>query len=395
MRLRGLHSGTHRCPETLRVLGLLGLCVIVPSMAPDVWRPDIVVAVDFGMTCTGMIPVMCTGPPTDDSVSSTGVAWSAAPEWADPKTIMTWPGKPSYMMHSKVDTSVSYATGTQTLRNWGFECNEDDESVEVEKLFKLFLDPRYVDMSGYAPAFHEAQQWYRDFMGCLYHCIVGYLRDRIAHFQSKKIEFVFSVPTTWKDPATIADIERFIRSSGYGKQANQKVVISLTEAEAAAVYASKQQMLKGDVFLVCDAGGGTTDLNVLKVTSAARGKTELEPLHFNEGEAIGSTLIDHKAERIILDRLKLIRADLHGVDLESLARRMIQDRFMSYKCSFGSGVMSVPKLPLPIPDIAPGQDFPHAGIENSNLVMRRCVSSITLTSVFLMRSQWGATAAFR
>ncbi|KAK5690909.1 hypothetical protein LTR97_012072 [Elasticomyces elasticus] len=127
----------------------------------------------------------------------------------------------------------------------------------------------------------------------------------------------------------------------------------------------------GDVFLVCDAGGGTTDLNVLKVTSASRGKTELEPLHCNEGEAIGSTLIDHKAERLILDRLRRVEAELPTTDLESLARRMIQDRFMSYKCSFGSGIMNVPKLPLPIPDLAAGQDFPIAGIENSSVILTR------------------------
>lgn len=219
-------------------------------------------------------------------------------------------------------------------------------------------------------------------MSCLYHCIMGFLRDRMAHFQSKKIEFAFSVPTTWKDPAMIADIDRLIRGAGYGQQPNQKVVISLTEAEAAAVYASKQQMQKGDVFLVADAGGGTTDLNVLKVTSSARGRTELQPLHFNEGEAIGSTLIDHKAERMVLDRLKLIRADIQGGDLDSMARRMIQDRFMSYKCSFGSGVMNVPKLPLPIPDIALGQDFPHAGVENSNMVLKRFAHPAALPVTF-------------
>ncbi|KAK4542172.1 hypothetical protein LTR36_007019 [Oleoguttula mirabilis] len=318
-------------------------------MAPDIWRPDIVVGIDFGMTCTG-------------------VAWSAAPEWTDPKTIMNWPGKASYETRNKVDTAVSYGADTQVLHSWGFECDEDDDTVEVNKVFKLFLDPSFVDTSGCAPPHDEVQQWYRDYLTCLYHGIMRYFQDRIPRFASKNVEFVFSVPTTWKDPGMIADVERMIRGAGYGKQATQRVVISLTEAEAAAVYASKQQMQKGDVFLVCDAGGGTTDLNVLKVTSSARGRTELEPLQCNEGEAIGSTLIDHKVEKLILERLKLIQVDIRG-DLDSIARRMIQDRFMSYKCSFGSGATNVPKLPLPIPDFAPGQDFPHAGIENSNVIL--------------------------
>ncbi|KAK4902200.1 hypothetical protein LTR27_001103 [Elasticomyces elasticus] len=284
---------------------------------------------------------------------------------------MNWPGKASYEMRNKVDTAIGYAAGTQQVRSWGFECDEDDVTVDVQKLFKLFLDPTFVDTSGFAPTHLQARQWYRDFLAKLYQCIINFLRDRVARFEAKRIEFVFAVPTTWKSPKMIADIERSIRAAGFGKDTRQKVAITLTEAEAAAVYASKQQMQKGDVFLVCDAGGGTTDLNVLKVNSTSRGKTELEPLHYNEGEAIGSTLIDHKAEKLILDQLRKVAAELPSTDLESLARRMIQDRFMSYKCSFGSGIMNVPKLFLPIPDIASGQDFPIAGIENSSVVLMR------------------------
>ncbi|KAK5679136.1 hypothetical protein LTS10_008795 [Elasticomyces elasticus] len=285
---------------------------------------------------------------------------------------MNWPGKASYEVRNKVDTAIGYAAGTQHVRSWGFECgDEDDATMDVEKLFKLFLDPSYVDTSGYAPTHLKAQQWYRDFLAELYQCIIRFLHDRVARFDAKSIEFVFSVPTTWKSPAMIADIERLIRAAGYGKDTRQKAAITLTEAEAAAVYVSKQQMQKGDVFLVCDAGGGTTDLNVLKVTSTSRGKTELEPLDCNEGATIGSTLIDHNAEKLVFDRLRRVEAELPTTDLESLARRMIQDRFMSYKCSFGSGLMNVPKLPLPIPDIAPGQDFPIAGIENSSVILTR------------------------
>lgn len=69
---------------------------------------------------------------------------------------------------------------------------------------------------------------------------------------------------------------------------------------------------------------------------------------------------------------------MHG-DLDTIARKMISDRFMSYKCSFGNGAMNVPKLPLPIPDLAPGRDFPHASIENSNLVLMRSVGTKSLS----------------
>lgn len=149
---------------------------------------------------------------------------------------MNWPGKASYEMRNKVDTAVSYIVETRNLHNWGFEYDEDDESVEVNELFKLFLDPRFVDPSDHTPPYREVQQWYCDYLACLYHYVMRYFQERIPRFASRNVEFVFSVPTTWKDPGMMADIERLIRSAGYGKKANQRVVISLTEAEAAAVY---------------------------------------------------------------------------------------------------------------------------------------------------------------
>jgi hypothetical protein len=139
----------------------------------------------------------------------------------------------------------------------------------------------------------------------------------------------FSVPTTWKDPVMIADIERMIRQAGYGKHANHRLVISLTEAEAAAENTANQQLQKGDIFLVCDSGGGTTDTNLPKVTSASRGRMPLEPLRYNEGEAIRSTFIDYRAERLILEQLKLICSELCVDHLGLLAQWIVQGRLES------------------------------------------------------------------
>ncbi|KAM3417238.1 hypothetical protein BST61_g5497 [Cercospora zeina] len=265
-------------------------------MAPEVWVPDVVVGIDFGMTCTG-------------------VAYSSAPEWTDPKTIVHWPGRPTHETRNKVDTCVAYDARFQSLRNWGFECNENDPESDVHRLFKLFLDPHYIDDSGFAPLRGEAQHWYVDYLTCLYGFTKEYLQDRMARFGLKNVEWVFSNPTTWKDPGITA------------KEHNHKVVITLTEAEAAAVYVSKQSMQRGDIFLVCHAGGGTTDANALEVTAAARGKTQLGPLHRNEGELIGSTLIDFKVEKLLSDRLRMIPLELDG-DVEFIVRDMIQGRFL-------------------------------------------------------------------
>lgn len=169
----------------------------------------------------------------------------------------------------------------------------------------------------------------------------------------------------------LAELEKIIRSAGFGNEPEREhVSISLTEAEAAAIYAAKQSMQQGEVYLVCDAGGGTTDLNILKVQSAARNRMELVPLSWTEGEAIGSTLIDWRIRLLIKERLNLIKHYLPG-DVDAIVSKMMRDKFETFKCSFGSPGMDVPKLFLPIPDLQPGMDFRQAMIQDSKMTITR------------------------
>lgn len=169
----------------------------------------------------------------------------------------------------------------------------------------------------------------------------------------------------------IAETERLIKSAGFSERPNQKVRITLTEAEAAAVYASRQAYQKGDVLLVCDAGGGTTDVNLLKVTSSSQGRTQLEPLSWVEGRAIGSTLIDFKAGKMILSRLEAVRYHLPE-DPSLLAEKMMQsDRFETYKCSFGVDAQNKLDLLIPIPNLAGGLDLDPTCIRDSKLIVKQ------------------------
>lgn len=299
-----------------------------------------------------------------------GVAWSAGPQWPEPKTLQHWPGKLGHELRNKVDSAVSYNIESGDLVAWGFLCDPENEQYDHNELFKLYLDPAYQDTFGAAPSLAEAQKWFRDYLSQLRSCIVRQFEESTPHFDTKKIEYVFSVPTTWKNPAILADIERLINEAGFGRGSKVKASIYLTEAEAAAVYISKQSMQYGDIFLVCDAGGGTTDLNVLKMSSVIKDRVELEPLSWTEGMAVGSTLIDFKVRRLLIDRLSKIQEHMTG-DLEAIVSRMMQDRFATFKCSFGSEGMDVEKLFLPVPDLHTGQNYPEAHVEDSRMVLSR------------------------
>nr|OQO26109.1 hypothetical protein B0A51_04503 [Rachicladosporium sp. CCFEE 5018] len=310
------------------------------------WPVDWIIAIDFGMTCTA-------------------VAYSCAPDF-EVRYIQKWPGKPQHEIHNKVDTSISYDVRTGQLKAWGFLCNHDNVEEEVNQYWKLNLDPAYSGLPD-DPTQDVAAKWYRDYLCCIRDHTLAFLRDSFPHFDRKNVEFVISVPTTWRDPGLIAQIEKHIRAAGYGQSLNERVMVSLTEAEAAAVYALKSGMTVGECFVVCDAGGGTTDVNVLRVVST--GTLALEALSYVEGRAVGSVLIDYKAQQLVSQRLQLIREHVPG-DIDAIAERMVRDGFHTFKCSFGSVAYNAyTKLKLQVHGLNLGSDFPGVGIEDSRLVI--------------------------
>jgi hypothetical protein len=298
------------------------------------------------------------------------------PEWPAPKTIQHWPGKLGHENRNKVDTAVAYDLNTGYPASWGFLIEHDTADLEVQELFKLYLDDSHQDLFRDHVTVEEARKWFQDYLRFVYAAVGRNFDDSFPRWRSKNVEFVFSVPTTWKNPAMIAETESIIKAAGFAEQPNFRVRITLTEAEAAAVYAAKQTLEKGDVFLVCDAGGGTTDVNVLKIAAAAFGQTVLQPLSWVEGQAVGSTLLDFKMEKIIFRRLEKIR---HYLPAEPayLAQKVISDRFETFKCSFGADAFNGLDLLLPVPGLAAGMDFPHAGIRDSKIVITRCASFLS------------------
>ena len=226
-------------------------------MASDGWVPEIVVGVDFGMTCTGVsaLPKDTVPAPSRPGFGdirqfakncsiSLGVAYSMGPDWPEPKTLQHWPGKMINELANKVPTLLQYKENSREVKAWGFLCDQESEDTDILACFKLHLDPAYVDPRTDAPVptLEEAREWFQDYLRCLHDHIEDYFSNAFPRWKTQRTEFVFSVPTTWKSASMIAETERLIKGAGYGKDGtNHRVGIGLTEAEAAAVYASKQQ----------------------------------------------------------------------------------------------------------------------------------------------------------
>ena len=163
------------------------------------------------------------------------------PDWPEPKTLQHWPGKMIYELANKVPTLLRYNEETNTVKAWGFLCNQGVEDNGIG-YFKLHLDPAFTDSRPDAPSLEQARQWFQDYLRSLHDYIEERFSDSFPRWKSQRTEFIFSVPTTWKNPSMIAETEKLIRGAGFGSDGlNHRSNIGLTEAEAAAVYASKQQ----------------------------------------------------------------------------------------------------------------------------------------------------------
>lgn len=136
------------------------------------------------------------------------------------------------------------------------------------------------------------------------------------------------------------------------------------------------------MILVCDAGGGTTDVNAMKVKSSTNEPLCLEQIIQVEGlkqsreiraqiltqigREIGSALIDIRMQQMLTERLNIAQQYLHA-PAQEIAEKMMLGKFERFKCAFGSPGVSVPRIFLPVPGLGPGFDLPLAGIHNSQM----------------------------
>ena len=273
---------------------------------------------------------------------------------------------------NKVPSRISYSSRTRRVNGWGFNCDYDDPDSEIQEFFKLYLDPEYQDdYDGVTSA--DAQRYYRDYLSLIHTHIVGFFNARFPDFASMAVEFIFSVPTTWRNPALIHDLEIIIRDAGFGKDGPRHMAkITLTEAEAAAVNVVADYVQRDNVLCICDAGGGTTDVNILKLRSARGQPIKLQPLSKVEGAAVGSALIDIRVQQYIEQRL-VKAAHLLYAPPHLIAEKMMQGKFERFKCTFGTSAANLPALVLEIPGMQAGTDFPPADIQNSRISISQTI----------------------
>ncbi|KAI9771515.1 MAG: hypothetical protein M1840_002135 [Geoglossum simile] len=260
----------------------------------------------------------------------------------DPKMIHSWPGKLG-VVQFKVPSTIYYK-GSKV--KWGFLCEDHDHDEGRKEWFKTYLDPEKLEQfcqknpqAGYTRT--NIHKWYRDYLKYLYR----HIREQIkkSHsWEDKKICFIFSVPSTWS-LSTADDFKNLIKEAGFAdgsKKGLHSVEIGLYEPQAAAVYTIQESFVAfypKDVVLVCDAGGGTTDLALLEITKVEDRFVHLDDVLAVQGANIGAVFIDQAFIDLVARRL-----EAGGItEATKKAYAMMRDTtsrsttFEGCKCAFG------------------------------------------------------------
>ena len=286
-------------------------------------------------------------------------------------------------------TCLIYGSNPEHLTSWGFLC-EDDNNPDGQRreFFKIFLDKHNLreaqkyGMQGVPDSIEEVQQLLTDYLSKIYEHVKAAIQRQTVISQQRvwsdiAIEFIFSVPTTWRSLEIINLFKDVITAAGFGTEGSSHVAtVELTESEAAAVATMKNNTVafsRGDVFLSVDAGGGTTDFALMQVVEASGPFPTMRQLSQVDGIGIGSTLIDKAFYQLVQQRIDRFSNPHHSLPddcVESLAR---SEKFKTTKHKFGHSVYSLDVYRLPMEGVAYSCNDEGAGIRGGHLEVTKFV----------------------
>ncbi|KAN0076644.1 hypothetical protein V8E54_006786 [Elaphomyces granulatus] len=296
---------------------------------------NLVIGVDFGMTC---------------------VAY-ANRRMESPKMIQKWPGKAG-IAQNKVPTTVYYS-GSNV--KWGFLCEDRSYDGDRREWFKPYIDSAMLERfrqnnPEYSYTSDDVHSWCRDYLKNLYEHIRHQIKKSHG-WEDRGIYFTFSIPTTWIALGTVEDFKALIREAGFtngAKKGRHTIEVGLTEPQAAGVYTLRESLVKlfpKDIILVCDAGGGTTDLALLEITRIHDKFVRLDERLAYQGANIGAVHIDEGFINLVEGRL-MAGGIPEAREKAYLTMRNSTSHDLTYeqcKCSFGLPEGDAAEYNIPVP----------------------------------------------
>ncbi|KAH0828262.1 hypothetical protein AYO21_03817 [Fonsecaea monophora] len=305
-------------------------------------QPDLVIAVDFGTTYTGVGWWDTKGTPGETL-----------------NILRRWPGT-GFASEDKVPTALAYRNGE--LLSWGFPAirETDDHDTQIFDAFKAFLDPCVLQTasslwrgSRRVPEDPDhARKLCLDFLRMLYAHIEEGFAGMVHGWHHKEIEFIFAIPSAW-NVNVMQSFEALVDKAGFGRAGRQhSCQLSMTEAEATVISAlshSTVPLTPQGVVLVADLGGISTKISFLESTAGSGQGQRFQVLHQAEDYSLGSAMIDVGFQRLAFERLRYLEAELglSRTSIKDAVRKMTIGLFQTYKTTFETSAIILLRLPVP------------------------------------------------
>ncbi|KAG6334314.1 hypothetical protein ID866_4779 [Astraeus odoratus] len=225
--------------------------------------------------------------------------------------ILRWPG--SVETFRKVPTCLLYDEHGQVLA-WGLEAKNASPMPGTYR-FKLFLEPRALrDESAVDPRLPQlppgkkAMNLIVDFLSCLWEYAKEEITREIgAVADLNTADVILTCPAAWDakgcDLMRGAAIDAGLVQSAHARDIHWRERLRIiTEPEAAAVHCARltdlHKLRPSQNFMICDAGGGTVDLAVYKITGQMA-NLEIAEMCARSGANCGSLFLDLRFRELV------------------------------------------------------------------------------------------------
>ncbi|KUI58335.1 hypothetical protein VP1G_05585 [Cytospora mali] len=252
----------------------------------------------------------------DFGTTYSGVAWATASDFnkGQVNIVTVWPE--GHGEQGKAPTELCYEEGGNHP-TWGYEIPADADPVRWFKLLLLKTEDLEEDVRNSEwlvrgrRMMKENGKTAVDFVADYLRALWQHVIDTITRARGESVvealsfHVVITVPAIWKGYARQA-MEDAAKKAGIldWRPAGKTSLSFAPEPEAAALATLTEQgggVKQGDVYVICDAGGGTVDLISYKITRAQ--PISMEEAVMGAGGLCGGIFIDENFELICKNRL--------------------------------------------------------------------------------------------
>ncbi|ORZ00967.1 hypothetical protein BCR43DRAFT_511896 [Syncephalastrum racemosum] len=244
--------------------------------------------------------------------------------------IVKWP-KQNNHVYPKTPTLSLYRKGQTSLVDWGHGARRQamkPNSVDFFLLskFKLYLDEHLQQEA--LPYGLNLIEVIADYLRVFHHHVCTELLKGFAgNYDQSKFRYCLTVPAMWSDHAKAAMREAAIRAGLVQRGDHPERLMLISEPEAAALYCEKKSeqfnLVHGQRFMICDAGGGTVDLIVFEIDQQVGGRRTLKEVTNGHGGSCGSGFLDLRMREYIKNKF------YHLGSINDSAMEHIMDTFVN------------------------------------------------------------------